>query len=469
MKQKKFFITFLLNFVIRYFTPKKSNILGKPQIIHFVGRYYLIAGVFLLYSTTICSKTPKAYLSLENAIDAAFKNRSSLISRSYRTRAQENTEWVELSGYFPQISFRTQVGRSARRLLPKHQTFITINQLVFNAAGPIARFNIAKQNTVISDLDEELHKDTIQFETELDFLALWNLVQQHHSIQAQRHSAEKQYRKAQKENIVGLLNSTNWLNQVAIYAEDIAAVKSYRDNLNKAYYILERSIEYDIKTPLANRPTVHFIKKSIVQAKKHSLNYYRKKALIHRKEIPIVEAESIREDYTKKLFERSYIPSVNFFTNISNGTFFARLDSGNTAQTFWQVGFRFEWQLDGLGNAHRSNVSRLSSIERTIERQNIIRQVTVEVERAYYDLQALLKELDAAERRIEQEKMQYTQREAQFNVKELSENEFAQAKRIWEKAQFDLLDLKVKNAKKYRELLFRCGYPENNNQYVSIY
>ncbi len=111
----------------------------------------------------------------------------------------------------------------------------------------------------------------------------------------------------------------------------------------------------------------------------------------------------------------------------------------------------------------------MSSIERTIERQNIVRPITVEVERAYYELQALLKELDAAERRIEQEKVQYAQREAQFNVKELSEDEFAQAKRIWEKAQFDLLDLKVKNAKKYRELLFRCGYPENNNQYVSIY
>lgn len=436
----------------------------------FISRHYLIVSVFLLYLTPIYPKTPKAYLSLENAIDVAFNNRSSLRSRLYRTREQENTERVELSGYFPQINFQTQVSRSARRLLPKHQTFITINQLIFNAAGPIARFNIATQNTVIAELNEELHKDTIQFETELDFLDLWDLVQQHHSIQAQRHSAEKQYRKAQKENIVGLLNSTDWLNQVAIYAEDIAVVKSYRDNLNRAYYILERSMEYNIKTPLANRPTAYFIKKSITQAKEHPLNYYRKKALIHRKEIPIVEAESIREDYTKKLFERSYIPSVDFFANISHGSFFSRLDGNGTApQTFWQVGIRLEWQFDGLGNAHRSNVSYLSSIERTIERQNIIRQITVEVEQVYYDLQELLKELDAAERRIEQEKVQYTQREAQFNVKELSEDEFAQAKRIWERAQFDLLDLKVKNAKKYRELLFRCGYPKNNNQYVCIY
>jgi len=369
----------------------------------FINRHCLIMGIFLLYVTPIYPKTPKVYLSLKDATDTAFKNRSSLLSRSYRTRAQENTKWVELSGYFPQISFRTQVGRSARRLLPKHQTFITINQLIFNAAGPIARFNIAKQNTTIAELDEELHKDTIQFETELDFLDLWNLVQQHHSIQAQRHSAEKQYRKAQKENIIGLLNFTDWLNQVAIYVEDISIVKSYRDNLNKAYYILERSMEYDIKTPLANRSTIHFIEQSIKESKKYPLQHYRKKALIHRKEIPIVEAESIREDYTKKLFEQSYIPSVNFFANISNGTFFSRLDGNGTAQTFWQVGIRFEWELDGLGNAHRSDVSRLSSIERTIEKQNIIRQITVEVEQTYYDLQKLLKELNAAEKRIEQE------------------------------------------------------------------
>ncbi len=410
---------------------------------------------------------PITKLSLDVALKTAYKERSSLQSRKYRTKQQMDLEWVALSSYFPQANFRTEVNKTARNLLPKHQTFISISQVIINVS-PLLRNKVEKQNTKIAKLDEEFHKDLIQFETETSYIDLWDIVKQHNVTRAIEYSAEKQIAQAETQDMVGLLNSTEWLDEVARFEEDMAAVKSYKDNLSRAYYTLERAIEEKITMPLHDHATAQFIRYSINSARRHPLDYYLKKAMLHRKEISIVETEIKREEYLEKLFGYSYIPTVSFFFDISNGTFFSLFDNG-VDQTFWQVGLRFGWNFDGLGNAHRSNAAHNSILERTFEKKNVIIQIKLEVEIAYYDLQDLLKRLKAAKIRIKQAEQEYLQRTAQLKVGDISLDDFAIAERNWQQAQFDLLDLKVSNARKYRELLFRCGYPENNNWFISIY
>ncbi len=410
---------------------------------------------------------PGINISLDEALKTAYKERSSLQSRKYRIRQQMDLEWVELSSYFPQASFRTEVNKAARNLLPIHQTFISINQRIFDVSIPI-RSKVAQQNTEITKLDKELHKDLIKFETETSYLDLWNIVQQHNAISAIEYSAAKQIAQAETQDIIGLLNTTQQLDAIAIFSEDIATVESYKDNLSRAYYTLERAIEEKITTPLHDHTTERFIKHAINAAQRHSMDYYLKKALLHRKEIPIVETEIKREEYLNKLFGYSYVPSASFFFDVSNGTFFSLFDGG-VDQTFWQIGIRFAWNFDGLGNAHRSNAAHDSMLERTLEKRNIISQIKLEVEIAYHELQQLLKQLKAIENRFNQAKEEYKQQSVQFNVGEISSDEFAVAERNWQQAQFSLLDVKVQNARKYRELLFRCGYPEEQNQFINIY
>ncbi len=406
-------------------------------------------------------------LSLDAAIKTAYKERSSLQSRKYRIRQQMDLEWVELSSYFPQASFRTEVNKAARNLLPIHQTFISINQRIFDISVPI-RSKVSQQNTEITKLDKELHKDLIKFETETSYLDLWKIVQQHTAISSIKDSAAKQIAQAETQDIIGLLNTTQQLDAIAIFAEDMATVESYKDDLSRTYYTLERAIEKKITTPLHDHTTERFIKHAINAAQKHQLDYYLKKALINRKEIPIVETEIKREEYLKKLFGYSYVPSASFFFDVSNGTFFSLFESG-VDQTFWQIGIRFAWNFDGLGNAHRSNAAHDSMLERTFEKRNIISQIKLEVKIEYYELQQLLKQLKAVENRFNQAAEKYKQQSVQFNVGEISSDEFAVSERNWQQAQFSLLDVKVQNARKYRELLFKCGYPEEQNQFISIY
>lgn len=406
-------------------------------------------------------------LSLDAALKTAYKKRSSLQSRKYRIRQQMNLEWVELSSYFPQASFRTEVNKAARNLLPIHQTFISINQRIFDISIPI-RSKVAQQNTEITKLDKELHKDLIKFETETSYLDLWKIVQQHNAVSAIEYSAAKQMAQAETQDMIGLLNTTQQLDAIAIFAEDMATVEGYKDNLSRTYYTLERAIEKKITTPLHDHTTERFIKHAINAAQKHQLDYYLKKALINRKEIPIVETEIKREEYLKKLFGYSYVPSASFFFDVSNGTFFS-LFEGGVDQTFWQIGIRFAWNFDGLRGAHNSNAAHDSMLERTLEKRNIISQIKLEVEIEYYELKQLLKQLKAVENRFNQAAEEYKQQSVQFDIGEISSDEFAIAERNWQQTQFTLLDVKVQNARKYRELLFKCGYPKEQSQSISIY
>ena len=396
-------------------------------------------------------------LSLDTALEIAYNERYSLQARKYRIWQQGDLEWAELSKYFLQTSVRTEVNKVTDDLLPIHQTFVSINQSIFNIDN-ILHYKIAQQSTEIAKFDEKLHKDLIQFETETSYLDLWNIAQQHASICAIEYSAKKQIKQAKTQDKVRLLSTTQWLDEVAIFEENMAIVESYKDNLSRAYYTLSRAMEEKITVPLHDHTTEQFIENSINIAQQYSLDYYLKKALLYRKEIPIVETEVKQERYLKKLFGYSYVPSVSLFFDVSIGTFFSLFENGGS-QTFWQTGLRFAWNFDGFSNAYRSKAAHNSMCERTFEKHNIISQIKLEVEITYHELQQLLKQLKAVENRFNQAKEEYKQQSVQFNIGEISADEFATAESNWQQAKFTLLDIRVQNARKYRELLFRCGYP----------
>lgn len=420
--------------------------------------------VIIIYITffcapIICANKALHKLSLDDALQKAYRNRTSLQSQVYRIKQQMNLEWVELSQYFPQLSIRTEINKVSRNLLPKHQTFISLRQLVFATGGPILQYKAAKENTEVAKYNREREQDAVQFETETSYLDLWNTAQQNNVIKALEFSAQKQFANAQTRNDEGLLNKAEWKDQIAQFEENIATVRSYEDALSSAYYALERSIENHITAPLNDRNTYQFIEQSILAAHNaEDVEYYIKKAFLHRKELAVVEHEIQREEYNKQFNERSYIPTLSFFADFSNGTFFSLLSS-TSSQTYWELGISFDWKFDGLGSAHRANAAHDSKLERTMEKYNLTAQIKLEVQTAYYDLQQLLKQLDAAYARYNQAQEEYAQRKIQFDIGEISCNDFAQAEYNWQQAQFTLLDTKVQNAQKYRELLFRCGYP----------
>ena len=72
---------------------------------------------------------------------------------------------------------------------------------------------------------------------------------------------------------------------------------------------------------------------------------------------------------------------------------------------------------------------------------------------------ARLKALNSRYIRAENE---FSLRTKEFEVKTLGPVEYEQAKTSWEQASFDWIAQKVSVGKKYRELVFKCGYPKQN-------
>ncbi len=424
---------------------------------------------FPCYSYTKSRKTlrlPKVILKpsfgLDNAVETAYQNRSSLAARKHRIRVAKNNALAQLSGYLPQAHVRTVLTKSVQSVFPPSQTQIDFSQLLLNFAGPIGEYLIARQDTHIAEIGELLEQDLIRFQVESGFLDFWNITHKEKTIALLEQAAEKQFQKAHNQDRVGLLSITQWHDEKALFAEDMSTVLSYEDERNRKQAIFEHAIEQTLLPPLHTQSTLNFLSDALEDAAIHSVDYYQVQAMQHRKELGIKDQEIIQEEYRKDFFERSYLPSVSLFTTINNGQISTFIDGQNAIKTFWQVGFSVDWDFDGLGNAHRASAADAAVTAKMMEKYDVINTINLEVQTTFYERQELRKQLDAAKVRLEESESTYRLQKKQYEIGDISAVALAAAEQAWEQAQFDFQDLKVKTVIKERELQFRCGYPDND-------
>ncbi|MDP3889505.1 MAG: TolC family protein [bacterium] len=418
-------------------------------------------------------------LSIEQAVQNAFLNRSSLKARNKIVQERNYSAWAQLSGYFPRVNVKTRLQRATksilasdylnRKILPTYQTFIEIRQFIVKFGGPFELYRIGKQEAEIATLQEAFEQDAIQFETEQSLLILWTKLLKEQSIQSIEQAAVRQFAKAQVDQEVGFLNLSQWINEQALLTERMATVQKYPDELGKAYVAFERAIEQPLDKQLNISALKNFVQTSIHNAQQYPLDFFLKKAYLHRKDLLIKEEEIIREEWREKFFIRSYLPSASFFANIANGTIFAQtVPPTIRGNTFWEFGLLFEWNFDGLGNAYQAGAAQNSTLAAILQKKDLERQINVEVQTNYYELQKRSKYLNAAQLRIIQQQQEFERKKAQHLVGELSDVDWATAQKNWEKAQFNLLNLEQQTAIKQRELLFSCGYPPLKNDEYTI-
>jgi hypothetical protein len=82
-----------------------------------------------------------------------------------------------------------------------------------------------------------------------------------------------------------------------------------------------------------------------------------------------------------------------------------------------------------------------------------------DVKSTYYDLQSLLKEVEAEKANYIAAEALYIAQKHQYEVGQISEVEFTIAETNWKQAQYNLDQKSIIAEKKHRELLFNCGYP----------
>lgn len=411
-----------------------------------------------LFSFNVVFSNLEQELTIDQALKIAYNNRSLLYAREYAIEKQKKNELIQLSGYLPKLGLEQIVNRNVENLLPKNQTIIEIKQLLLSFSGPIDLYKIAQQETEIAYWQKELSYDNIQFEVERNFLQLWNVDHQRESIQALDYFSYHRFEKAKLQDDVGFFSNNDFYIQLARFDERQARVKSYVDEMHLAYDQFARALEMPIETPLNQFHTAEFITEAIALGRV-PLKWYLKQSMNNRKELFILHHQIERSRKLRNFHTKFYLPTASFFADITNGRI-ASLLEGDGQHTFWEFGLTFEWEFDGLENAHQAEFFHKEMLENIEQKVNTMNIISLEVETAYHELQILTKELAAARTAFKQQEIAFHLRKTEFEVGQLSLIEFDRAQSRWQDAQFEIGDIETQTAIKQRELMLRCGYPE---------
>jgi outer membrane protein TolC len=414
------------------------------------------------HSAIVEQKSPllSEQLTIEKALDCAFSNRSILYAFTQKIKAKKSEEQVALAGYLPQISFQTEISQSQKQLngqlsFKKHQQFFNLQQLLYSFAGPLERYQITQFDTTITQLQQELKRHDIQFEVEKNYLVLYRVLKKSPATLSLKKSTIAQFERATAQNNQELLSPSEWYKEQADYAFGLATVGISANTQKQAEFTLQRSLELSDKPIFSLEAANYFVQKTNKQVNREPLETYVQQAFSYRKELSIKDEEIEQNRALQRFYQRSYLPKFSFFTNIVNGAI-------STPTSYWLLGVLISWEFDGLANVHRAEEEKALVEVGIMEKKDLEQTIALEVQTTYYDEQKLQKELQAAYKQFERDRELFILRKKQFEIGELSAPDFVVAQKEWEFAQFTVAEAEIALATKHRELLYKCGYPPQN-------
>lgn len=407
----------------------------------------------------------KELFSVNSAISLARENRSSLKSLHYLTESLHRKEGVPIAGYLPQILFEGAFSQSSYPRLMHSGISVTFTQLILSMAGPVEQLRIAQRATKIAGLQELLQFDAIHYDTERNFFDLYALEEKSDAIRSYDFAVSISFDRAAAAYEVDFLSENDWLFAKAAYAQNVASIQTYTQDVAIAANTLERTIE--TRLPAKNFSDAS-LEKYVHDARCNlkPLEHYLAAGAGNRKELMIKTEEIKQERANKQLYDRGYIPTVSAYLNITRGgaaiTQFASqaVASGLSQEPVWEAGILLAWEFDGLQNVHQSSAEASLIVSKKMEKQNLSYQVDLDVKNAYERVLQKLELLPAQEEQFKQASIDYEKEKLNYAIGNTSDADIMNAEYQWKQAQFALLEVKKTLAQAYSALLFACGYPE---------
>ena len=388
-------------------------------------------------------------LDIKQAVDIAYKNRPSLKALKFATQTYEFGEKVAISGYLPQLTLSSGESFASSSKGPQNSTTVAASQLLYSFAGPERLKRIARKDTEISKLNELNHKNLIRNEVEISFLQTWLYQEKKKAIETLSNSAKQTVDKAEHQDKLKLLGQNDWLTSAATYANSMANVYLYLDELlasqSQLEYLLGDAFLKDGKYQTLSWD-------SSEQIKVKALDYYHDLALKNRKEIKMKNKEIEKYEESEKYYKYNYLPDFNLTGQASRAS---QVVTNN-------IGVNLSWNLfDGSSKYYQSqqeNAKRLKTIQ---ERENYLQEIQYDVEKSFHDLLKYKKLLTAKDAALAQAENAYNLAKLNYKIGNISKVDLDNSMYAWENARFDWLTAKVNTAIKQSELFFACGYPEN--------
>ncbi|MBD3231244.1 hypothetical protein GF322_01135 [Candidatus Dependentiae bacterium] len=389
-------------------------------------------------------------LSLDQAIKLAIKNRPSLKAFQYAVQASKQDEKKALSGYKPQINLTEKPSFQSGYKGIQNDVTIQADQLIYSFAGPLEEYKIAQKGTGISEYQKLRHQELIIFEVTRSFLQSWLLQRKNNFIKYLNSSSVQNIKKSEHENKLNLLDKNVWLNDAATYSENISTVYIYSDELKNARSELEYYIGKKFENGKSNLILTWDSKHEI---KLEALNHYYNNAIKHRNDIKEKQKEIEQQEEYKNFYKKTYLPSLSL-----NGQ--AGRTSGNASNS---IGAILNWSMfDGGTNYYESQKANANKLKALMEKDRLIQLTKFEIQKSYYELNSILKQLIAKNIRLTQAKNEIILRKQQFEIGDISKVDFEIAKYNWETQKFDWLTTKLSAELKLNELKYASGYYAKN-------
>jgi outer membrane protein TolC len=408
-------------------------------------------------------KRPLPCIPFSQLAPITYENRPSLQSYIEEIHNSAELEKKELALAFPQISITGLAAKTDNQALlelpyPARQVLFSVNQLIWSFAGPIQQYRIQRSTTYVNEEAERFHRTTIRLESEQTFLDALLNVRNKDRIKALDVSSRSVFEQAQTNNRIGFLSDPQWKQTESDYVTFQTQVLRYQDDLRQSFSFLERALSIPLFIEARNEIPNLLMDNGLLQFNVAPLDRYLENALHLRNDLAGKAWEVDRAEKNASLLIHKYAPTITFSFNVSKFNFDTRFE-GIIKQLTFQLAINASWEFDSFSKAHESSAQEAEMVALKMQQLDLSLAIQRDVKSAYYNLQSLLKEVEAEKARYITAQALFESLTHQYEIGQISEVDFTVAETNWKTAQYALDQQTIAAEKKYRELLFACGYP----------
>jgi len=423
-------------------------------------------------------------LTIDDAVQRALKYRPDLKAMSYAVQSMESEAKSERAGYFPTIGLTSDVFQEKGDKALNSNNIISVNQQIYSFAGPLQKYQKAKNAVQISELDRVIATNQIRWNTEKIFLDAWLVQAKEKSISALKISTQKTFQLQEHRNRLKKLDKDVWLKNVADCATSMAQVDQYKDEVTITFKKLEFLMGESLALlPLCTdsggqcQPRVQLTWHYKKNHKLEPLETYYHYALTNRPEVPQGLKRMEIQKWNIRLEQGSRLPVIaasaqaSCITNPNNNQTLNEtydpeiLDNSGTfikaIKTSWELRLSLNWSIfDGLVSQYREQQAEADKIREALTHEQDILNIRQQVHEFYYSLEKVLKRLDAERLKYIQGRNHFKLKKQEFAIGRISQVDFDAAKSDWQTVKFDWLSYNVQIEQAECDLMYACGYPE---------
>jgi outer membrane protein TolC len=439
--------------------------------------------VLLLPAIVVAKNPAPTQLRMHDAVQQALKHNPNLQALRYAVQAYKSEAKSEKSGYLPTLDAASNISWSKGEKELDSDTQIIAGQLIYSGAGPLQKYQRAKNVTAVSELERIVQVNATRRETEKSFLRAWLVQEKEKAILALTTSAQKTFKRQEHKNKLEKLDKDEWLNDVTACATSITQLDQYGDDVRIAYRKLEFLMGESLSllptsngagdlTPAHTQLVWHYKKRHRLK----SLETYYHDALISRPEVPQGLKKIAIEKWNIRLAQGQRLPVINFNANVGcatnpNDKTFTYIPtvgdpeiappSQSAIVPYWSMGVSLNWSIfDGLVQQYRAQRAEADKIKEMLMQEQVILDIKQQVHDGYYSLVKTLKQGREEQAKYLQGSNHFKLMKQYLDLGRIAQVDFDAAYTTWQNIQLDWLSYHVRIALAKRDLMWACGYPK---------